>query len=131
MADINGGKMDGFLRESYGSVEKVTPSVISTATGTGPWEVMGYHDYHEIPNYWNYAHLYVLEDDMFASVAAYSLPVHLYMVAAQSGGYVGSRAAQSDHFHFPEITELLSSGKITWKYYVTSGKQPDAGTARR
>ena len=50
---------------------------------------MGYHDYHEIPNYWNYARLYVLQDHMFESVASYSLPAHLYMLAAQSGGYTG------------------------------------------
>jgi hypothetical protein len=28
-------------------------------------------------------------------------------------------------YNFPEITELSSSGKIDWKYYVISGSLPD------
>ena len=90
---------------------------------------MGYHDYHEIPNYWNYARLYVLQDRMFESVASYSLPAHLYMLAAQSGGYTGKGQPKPSTYNFPEITELLTSGKIDWKYYVTSGKMPDTEDA--
>jgi len=87
--------------------------------------VMGYHDFNEIPNYWNYAREYVLQDAMFESVASYSLPAHLYMLAAQSGGYTGYNQTQPTTYNFPEITELLTSGKIDWKYYVTSGTLPD------
>jgi hypothetical protein len=29
-------------------------------------DVMGYHDYHQIPNYWSYARHYVLQDHFFA-----------------------------------------------------------------
>jgi phospholipase C len=91
---------------------------------------MGWHDFHEIPNYWNYAHLYVLQDRMFESVASYSLPAHLYMLAAQSGGYYSARRQpHPSTYNFPEITELLASGKIDWKYYVTSGKLPDTEDA--
>jgi len=91
-----------------------------------PKDVMGWHDYREIPNYWDYASQFVLQDHMFESVASYTLPAHLYMLAAQSGGYVGSTGqAKPSTYNFPEITELLGSGKIDWKYYVTSGKIPD------
>jgi phospholipase C len=91
---------------------------------------MGYHDSREIPNYWNYAKLYVLQDRMFESVASYSLPAHLYMLAGQSGGYVGGYynglfQPRPSTYAFPEITELLSSGRIDWKYYVASGTLPD------
>jgi len=58
-------------------------------------------------------------------VASYSLPAHLYMLAAQSGGYTGYKQTQPSTYNFPEITELLTSGQIDWKYYVTSGKLPD------
>ena len=59
---------------------------------------------------------------MFESVASYSLPAHLYMLAAQSGGYYSAvKQAEPSTYNFPEITELLTSGKIDWKYYVTSG----------
>lgn len=126
-ADIDNGKMDGFLVQAYKGYDSTgTPFVPGTEPGHNPKDVMSYHDYHEIPNYWNYARLYVLQDRMFESVASYSLPAHLYMLAAQSGGYVASAGqTKPSTYNFPEITELLSSGAITWKYYVTSGTQPD------
>jgi phospholipase C len=123
IADIDGGKMDGFMNEAWKRYAlSVTPS---TEPGDNPKEVMSYHDYHEIPNYWNYAHLYVLQDAMFSSVAAYSLAVHLYMIAAQSGGYTGETQPYPQRFDFPEITELLQNDKVTWNYYVTSGNDTD------
>ena len=125
-ADIDSGKMDGFLNQAYkGTNANGTPFVPGTKPGTDPKDVTGYHDYHEIPNYWNYAREYVLQDAMFESVASYSLPAHLYMLAAQSGGYTGYKQTQPSTYNFPEITELLTSGKIDWKYYVTSGTLPD------
>jgi phospholipase C len=130
-ADINGGKMDGFLAESYKARNpNGTLFNPNEASGKNPKDVMGYHDYHEIPNYWDYAELYVLQDRMFESVASYSLPAHLYMLAAQSGGYVNARIQRRPTtYNFPEITELLTSGKIDWKYYVTSGTEPDTEDA--
>ena len=108
---IDGGLMDGFIA---GSTQK-------------PGDVMGWHDYNEIPNYWNYARLYVLQDRLFESITSYSLPAHLYMLAAQSGGYIGTGQAYPLSFSFSEITELLGSGKIDWRYYVNRG--PAAGAA--
>jgi len=107
---IHGGLMDGFI---VGSTQD-------------PGDVMGWHDYREIPNYWNYARLYVLQDRLFESITSYSLPAHLYMLAAQSGGYIGTGQTQPDSFAFAEITELLTSGKINWKYYVNRGKTAGA-----
>src|SRR5450755_1767923 len=66
---INGGLMDGFIA---GAVKP-------------PGDVMGWHDHNELSNYWNYAQLYVLQDRLFESITSYSLPAHLYMLAAQSG----------------------------------------------
>jgi phospholipase C len=133
-ADIDNGKMDGFVKEAYkgkstkGNENCKPPSPFCTP-GKDPRDVIGYHDYHEIPNYWNYARHYVLQDHMFESVASYSLPAHLYMLAAQSEGYVGDGQAKPTTYNFPEITELLASGKIDWKYYVTSGGLPDTEDA--
>jgi phospholipase C len=124
IADINGGGMNGFMNEAWKKYAlSVTPSL---EPGYNPTEVMSYHDYREIPNYWNYAHLYSLQDEMFPSVAAYSLSVHLYMVAAQSGGYMGESQPYPQRFDFPEITELLQTDNVTWNYYVTSGNTTDA-----
>lgn len=131
LADIDSGKMDGFAAQAYRGIsakgsEPCVPPTPDCTPGKNPRDVMGYHDYHEIPNYWNYARLYVLQDHMFESVASYSLPAHLYMLAAQSGGYTGAdKQPKPTTYNFTEITELLTSGKIDWKYYVTSGKLPD------
>ena len=91
---VNNGAMDGFLAQSFAAgIPADCKSPWANCTpGTDPRDVMGWHDYHELPNYWSYANLYVLQDRMFESVASYSLPAHLYMLAGQSGGYVGNAA---------------------------------------
>jgi uncharacterized protein (TIGR03437 family) len=104
------GLMDGF-------VPQATPS---------PGDVMGWHDFREIPNYWSYAKLYVLQDRLFESVLEYSLISHLFMLAAQSGGYTGYIPVPQS-YSFPEITELLAGGQIDWRYYVNRGPTPGAG----
>jgi phospholipase C len=124
-ADINGGKMDGFLSQAYTRYALTVPTY-STQPGYNPKEIMGYYDGSDIPNYWNYARLYVLNDHMFESVSAYSLSSHLYMLAAQAGGYVGTPQPYPTEFDFPEITELLANDDVSWNYYVTSGKTLDS-----
>ena len=122
-ADIDGGQMDGFLKQSWSSIALSPP--INSAAGN-PDDVMGYHDYHEIPNYWDYANLYVLQDHMYESVASYTLPSHLYMLAGQSGGYVGGLFVPVPRsYSFPEITQLLKNTDIDWKYYVREGREGD------
>ena len=130
LADIDGGRMDGFILQSYAGksgngLVPCFPPDPECVTGRNPFDVMGWHDEREIPNYWNYALLYVLQDHMFESITSYSLPAHLYMLAAQSGGYIGSGQPRPSVYLFPEITELLASGRVDWKYYVTSGMIPD------
>ncbi|MGI8741360.1 MAG: alkaline phosphatase family protein [Bryobacteraceae bacterium] len=122
--------MDGFLIQSYRGISKAggepcMPPAPMCTPGKDPRDVMGWHDSREIPNYWSYANLYVLQDRMFESVASYSLPAHLYMLAAQSGGYTGFMQPKPAQYDFTEITELLTTGQIGWKYYVTSGTSPD------
>jgi phospholipase C len=124
-ADIDGGQMDGFLKQSYASLA-LSPRKFGDFGS--PDDVMGYHDHREIPNYWDYAHLYVLQDRMFESVASYSLASHLYILAGQSGGYVGGPLVPVPRtFTFPEITQLLKNTNIDWKYYVKQGRSPDTG----
>ncbi|HEY5539875.1 MAG TPA: alkaline phosphatase family protein [Coriobacteriia bacterium] len=123
IADIDGGRMDGFLHESWGSLV-LSPPINRAARN--PDDVMGYHDYREIPNYWDYANLYVLQDHMYESVASYSLPSHLYMLAGQSGGYLGGALVPVPRsYSFPEITQLLHNTGIDWKYYVREGREAD------
>ena len=68
-ADLDGGKMDGFIGEAEkGSKCRSTEPDCSPCTeGSSAKciDVMGYHDAREIPNYWTYAQNFVLQDDMF------------------------------------------------------------------
>ena len=70
-----------------------------------------YYDWHEIPNYWEYARRYTLCDAFFSSVAGPSEPNHLYTVAARSGGLVNNPppnlAGQDGVYTFPTMAELL------------------------
>jgi phospholipase C len=124
LADINGGLMNGFLDTSWAWLS-VTPA---TQGGGTPYDVMGYHDYREIPNYWSYADLYSLQDQMYEPVLSYTLPSHLYMLAGQSGGYVGWPIAVAPRaFVFPEITQVLHGAGVSWKYYVREGTPAEIG----
>ena len=83
--DVDDGKMDGFYRrlleaETECGAETVNPD----CAGTGQYDVMGYHDRGDIPNYWAYADNFVLQDHMFEPTASWSLPAHLFMVSAWS-----------------------------------------------
>src|SRR5581483_4959352 len=84
LADIDGGKMDGFVAQSENSPRGCglaqDPACAQGATS----DVMGYHDAREIPNYWAYAQNFTLDDHMFEPVASWSLPAHLYMVSGWS-----------------------------------------------
>ena len=87
VADIAGGKMNGFIRQAergrnhYCKVHINDPRC--SLLPRKP-DVMGYHDWREIPNYWDYASHFVLQDHMFQSDASWSLPEHLYLVSGWS-----------------------------------------------
>jgi phospholipase C len=95
-ADIDGGKMDGFVAQAEKATgcapgnsnnpgcspcnsQSATPAAQSKCV-----DVMGYHDAREIPNYWTYAQDFVLQDHMFEPNASWSLPAHLFMVSEWS-----------------------------------------------
>ncbi len=82
---------------------------------------VSYYDWHEIPNYWDYARRFTLCDNFFSSLAGPSEPNHLYTVAAQSGGLVNNPApninGQDGVFTFPTMAELLEHSGVSWKYY--------------
>ena len=83
LADINGGRMDGFVAEARKATGPCTVDNGTCAT-PGPPDVLGYHDASTIPNYWAYAKNFVLDDHMFQSALSWSLPTHLFMVSEWS-----------------------------------------------
>jgi phospholipase C len=83
-ADINGGLMDGFVRQSESHGGRGCGGFAGVCSSQAGSDVMGYHDARELPNYWTYAENFVLDDHMFQSDASWSLPSHLYMVSEWS-----------------------------------------------
>ena len=71
IADIDGGKMDGFV-------------TVAEQTLSNAGSVMGYHTSDEISNYWSYAQNFVLQDNMFASALSWSPIEHLFLVSEWS-----------------------------------------------
>ena len=161
LADVNGGRMDGFVgqAEHAGVCAPNDPSC-GQHCQTGQvscTDVMGYHDWREIPNYWTYARDFVLQDHMFEPVASWSLPAHLYQVSAWSAlcripvdplacrndpatsglpkdfGPSWLRArdalAPGPFYNWTDITWLLHRYGVSWAYYVLKGSQPDCANA--
>ena len=104
IADIDDGKMDGFLAQAE-ALEKsrcLDPKKFTAPRGGNqagplhdprelpvcgtikPTDALGYHDFREIPHYWAYASNFVLQDHMFENAASWSWPQHLYMTSERS-----------------------------------------------
>jgi phospholipase C len=108
---------------------------------------MGYHDAHEIPNYWAYARNYVLQDHMFQPDLSWSMPAHLYMVSGWSAkcskkgdpmscvdaiqapgsppGEPQNTTGAIPDYAWTDLTYLLYTHHVSWRYYVAKGNQPD------
>lgn len=97
------------------------PKAPSGAPPVWVLNTLSYYDYHEIPNYWEYARRFTLCDNFFSSLSGPSEPNHLYTVAAQSGGLVNNPGpgiyGAEDVFSFPTIAERLQAAGVSWKYY--------------
>jgi len=142
--DINGGKMDGFERQARKGRFLACHNTDNPGCSLTPKapDVMGYHDWHEIPNYWAYARHYVLQDHMFEGVNSWSLPAHLSLVSGWSarcsrhGDPMSCRPAlrapfgatghgQKLDYPWTDLTWLMHRYHVSWSYYVANGSQPD------
>lgn len=83
VTDIDGGKMDGFLKEAQRRSQCNGPDDPFCSPDAGK-DVLGYHDARELPNYWTYAQQFVLQDHMFEPNSSWSLPAHLFLVSLWS-----------------------------------------------
>lgn len=142
-ADVDGGKMDGFIAQAEQGRQNCAVVTNPICTNTSAIDVMGYHTGADIPNYWSYAQQYVLQDHMFEPVSSWSLPAHLWMVSAWSAtcaipgqpmtcvndiaGPVTEQAADSYMANYPwtDLTYLLHKDKVSWGYYLSNGSEPD------
>ena len=153
VADVNGGKMNGFVRQRDAARSSCkVPNDPACAGHSGVPDVMGYHTAAEIPNYWAYAKNFVLQDRMFEPVRSWSLADHFYLVSGWSArcknhspmsctnAIVGpywvhqfdqavsnelTTGKTSIDLAWTDITWLLHAHHVSWAYYVQSGSQPD------
>ncbi len=151
-ADVNGGKMDGFVGQAEqgrrGCANVTNPACTNSATP----DVMGYHTATDIPNYWSYAQQFVLHDHMYEPNASWSLPEHLFQVsewsanctqhnnptsctnALQAPGLPPDAGALRRNgltngappiYAWTDLTYLLHKQQVSWGYYVVKGTEPD------
>ena len=73
VADIDGGKMDGFVAQTEKGKQNCGNTIAPECAGTA-LDVMGYHTQRELPNYWKYAQNFVLLDNLFEPVGSYHSP---------------------------------------------------------
>ncbi|HEY3264550.1 MAG TPA: alkaline phosphatase family protein [Actinomycetota bacterium] len=148
IGDIDGGRMDGFIRTLAGSGahnydcadagRRDDPACDAYLGPQGQPDVMSYHTAKEIPNYWAYAHHFVLQDRMFGPSDSWTLPAHLYLVSGWSASCSDPRrpmTCRSDLdlaeefalqrtrpdepiWGWTDITYLLHEAGVSWGYYV-------------
>jgi phospholipase C len=148
IADVNGGKMDGFVDQAEKGLRSCVLDVHNpncTVAHQADPDVLGWHDAREIPNYWTYAHDYVFQDAMFEPNASWSLPAHLFMVSEWSANCTnkldpssctnaldapglapgGSVPPGGLNYAWTDLTYLVHRHHVSWGYFVHPGSQPD------
>jgi len=148
--DIDGGKMDGFVIQAEAAHDCIPTLLAQCIYDQNHPDVMGYIDGQEIPNYWAYAQNFVLNDHMFAPIASWSLPAHLFLVSEWSAKCSqrdnpascvnapqapdqtpdfsllrGDKNIQPPNYAWTDLTYLFHAHDVTWKYYVANGTEPD------
>ncbi len=154
--DLHEGRMDGFVKVEEEALNcKGTNPACAPCPGAHTVkekakciDVMGYHDAREIPNYWEYAHHFVLQDNLFEPVSSWSLPQHLALVSAWSAvcphgdtnplecsaslsPIVDARSWNAPvdpakaTYAWTDITYLLAKAGVSWRYYILAGGEPD------
>jgi phospholipase C len=99
------GKMDGFVKDMPSGEKNYG---------------MAYYTGSAIPYYWDYASYFSFNYNFFSSSMSYSLPNHLFAVAAQAGTYASTclTVCESEYnLTFPQIGQSLTNAGIPWGYY--------------
>jgi phospholipase C len=144
VADIAGGRMDGFVASALGSNKSCAATSPDCAASSVP-DVMGYHVQTDIPNYWTYAQDFVLHDHMFEPNSSWSLPEHLFLVSEWSAKCSqhnnpsscqnalqvpgprpgGAKGQPSPIYAWTDLTYLMHKNNVSWGYFVVPGFEPD------
>jgi phospholipase C len=143
VADIDGGRMDGFVAQAHPEKCRKHPLLTSCAPGANAPDVIGYHDYHEIPNYWAYAKNFVLQDRMFAASLSWGGPTgSLFTVSGWSarckvkGDPMSCVSAvqtnpespgpgKIPNYAWTDLTYLLHRAGVSWGAYYFKATRAD------
>ena len=144
VTDIDGGKMDGFIkalppRPQKCWVDRDQPICDTLLGPQGQPDVMSTLGRSSIPNYWAYADQFVLQDAMFASVDSWTLPSHLFLMSGWSAhcsdptdpmscrsnvimkrDEVQWNYGDNPQYAWTDITWLLDANHVSWRYYIGS-----------
>jgi phospholipase C len=141
-------KMDGFVYEQTHDMKGAIETATTTARrqqieellpGVVRHDTVGYHTAAELPNYWAYAHNFVLQDQLFEGVRAWSMASHLDMVsewvAVCTNPHLIATCQTSSTGRVPKGTkvvypwvnlfQLMDIHQVSWKYYLGNGQEPD------
>jgi phospholipase C len=147
VANVNGGRMDGFIVAAdrgrqlcATSQRRFEPSCRRFLGPQMQPDVMSYHTAATIPNYWRWARRFVLQDRMFAPTDSWTLPAHLFLVSAWSAfcpdrfdpmSCVSDldlkprgrhhRYLEPPLYAWTDVTYLLDQEGVSWRYYVGRG----------
>ena len=140
--DVNGGKMDGFIRslkprKGFCWTEPDLPYCDNFLGPQGQPDVMSTLGRRTIPNYWRYADRFTLQDRMFAPVDSWTLPAHLFLVSGWSAYCpdttdpmscrtdinLSEKTRRWDYGEEPmyawtDVTWLMDEQGVEWAYYV-------------
>jgi len=141
---ITTAKMDGYLiSQTTGPISicktnPVDPQCYATRDGVQRHDAIGYHTADEIPNYWEYAKNFVLQDRMFEAVRSWSWPSHLELVSEWvarckdntnaltcSTELLPGAPTPQTQIPWASLFQLLDVHGISWKYYLATGSEPD------
>ncbi len=144
LADIDGGRMDGFIYQQTGGRPGCHKPKPGFCPGIRIHDAVAYHTAAEIPQYWAYARNFVLQDHLFQSVPSWSFPVHLYLASEWSAdcpdprdprGCLSDARMRFRKFGRPRswkltmpwtsIAWLLDRANVSWRYYLAPGEQAD------
>ncbi len=158
LRDVNGGAMDGFIdslpaRPTKCWVDRTRPECDEQLGPQGQPDVMSTQTRATIPNYWDYADAYTLQDRMFAPTDSWTLPAHLFLVSAWSAACTDPNDPMScktdinlsdsslrwDYGEQPiyawtDVTWLLDEANVSWRYFVgndTCEEPPCPDTGRQ
>jgi phospholipase C len=144
-ADLNNGVttafMNGFVHQQDKAAKRCPdlPALCAQASiGVARHDVVGYHTADEIPNYWSYAENFVLQDHLFEGARSYSQISHIELASEWSALCADKKKAltckteivlpvpdATTEYPWVTLFQLLDTQKISWKYYVALGNEPD------